>query len=141
MRVRFDLNKRPSIPESIDSYSNAIDNTDFTINILAILHIITGLLFIPYIWSIFSHGFYPGNVLFLFLTYFTFGLLVSTLTFFCIIGLAIWKVRSWAWKTSVIVNAICLFLSIMGQLIFPAMLNIILLLMLNNNEVKDVFHS
>ena len=132
-----------SFPEDSDSYSSSARSVDSVINLLAILHGLIGLLFIPYVYIIFTETiFYITNfTLLVILTYLIGGLMLMTIPVFFIVGLAIWKVKSWAWKTSVIMNAVCLILTILGQVIFPAMLNIVLLLMLNNRDVRSALQS
>ena len=119
-----------------DLYTNSTRNVIAVVNLLAILHFVTGLLFLPYIWLIFFETVYVGPDFFILFAYMIGGLLLTTLPVFFIIGLAILKIRPWAWKTSVIVNGVCVILTIFGQIIFPAMLNIIILLILNNTDVK-----
>jgi len=135
-RRRIRLKEESSFPKDNDSYSTSSKSVDTAINILALLHCITGLLFVPYIWTIFFEISYSGPSFFIYFAYFIGGLLLTSLPIYFILGLAIWNTRPWAWKTSVLVNAICFILTTFGQIIFPAMLNIVLLLMLNNTDVK-----
>jgi hypothetical protein len=141
MEMTIGLNEEPTRPDNIDSYSSASRNVDPVISLLAMLQVFTGLLFLPYIQSIFSLTIYPGPIFFTFFAYFVGGLLLMTLPVFFILGLAIWGRRLWARKISVIANAICLILTLFGQIIFPAMLNIVSLLMLNSTDVRAALEN
>lgn len=136
-----EMNEQSSFPKEIDSYSSSTSNVNSVINLLALLHFFTGLLFIPYIQIIFSQSIYPGPTFFTFFAYLVGGLLLMTLPIFFILGLAIWTRRLRAWKASVITNAICLILTLFSYIIFPAMLNIVLLLMLNSTDVRTTFEN
>ncbi len=122
--------------DDLESYSSSVQTIDTVITLIAILHIITGLLTIPLVYVIFSSNFFEAPVIVTFLVIVMGAILALTAPISIALGWAIWSLQPWAWKVAMIVNVSCLFLNIIGGVILIALLNIVLLFALNGTDVK-----
>ena len=127
--------------DDIDSHSNSSKNIDSVITLIAVFHVLTAILTLPMVYAIFASPMMQGPLFYIFLIWVEGVLLGATLPVYILLGIAIWRVQSWAWKVSMIVNAICLIFNIFGAAILPAILNIVLLLVLNNRDVRFALAS
>jgi hypothetical protein len=124
------------LPENLDSYNYSSKNIDSVISLLAGFHVITGLLTIPQVYAALSTSLIEAPTAIVFM-YLSIGIvLAATVPFYIVIGGAIWSLQSWAWRVAVVVNVICLFFNLFGGVILTAILNIVLLLILNNSDVR-----
>jgi hypothetical protein len=124
------------ILEDIESFSPSIQNMDFTINAIAVLHVISGILAIPTIIILFSLGIFQAPVIVVMMLLFDGAMLITSVPLYFILGWAIWSIQPWAWKVSVITNIAFLVLNLLGALILPALLNIVYLFALNSIDVR-----
>jgi hypothetical protein len=131
------LTERKMNLDDFESSSHHRKNVDSVISGIAITHVITGILTIPTVYSIFTSAIMQGPWWYSFLMMLEGSALSVTIPLYIILGVAIWLVREWAWKIAVITNVLCMILNIFGQIVLLAILNIILLLALNNTDVRD----
>jgi len=126
------------IPDRDDIGSHSYTkNVDSVVTGIAIVHVITGMLTLPIIYVIFSSTTIQAPILYIFMVWIEVVILVATIPLYILLGIAIWRVQSWAWKVAVIANVIFLIFNIVGAVILPAILNIVLLLALSNQDVRS----
>ncbi|MGY5858378.1 MAG: hypothetical protein RTU63_03340 [Candidatus Thorarchaeota archaeon] len=125
-----------SDPDDIDSHYNITKNVDSVITVIAFIHVLAGVLTFPLVYFIFTSTMIQAPVFYIFLVMVDGVVLAITIPVYIVVGIAIWRIQSWAWKISVITNVIFLVINIFGSVILTAILNIILLLALNNEDVK-----
>lgn len=123
--------------DDFDSSSHRSKNIDSLITMIAITHIITGILTIPIVYTIFTYEQTQGPVWYMFLVMIEVPILAITIPLYFMLGISIWLGREWVWKIAAITNVICLIFNVFEQIILTAILNIILLLALNNTDVRD----
>ena len=123
-------------PDEFDSYSASISSIDTVITFLAILHILTGILAIPQAYSIFTSDIFQAPIIVTVVVIILGSLLSLAIPILFILGWAIWSLQSRAWKFAVIFNIILLVITISGQIVLIAIMNIILLLILNSADVR-----
>ena len=130
------MNEELPNPEDFDNYSYSVKDIDTVVSLIAIFHAITGVLTFPLAYFILSSGPLQAPVIVIFMLMLEGAVLVVTIPVYIIIGVAIWSLQTWAWKVAVIINVVCLFFNIMGGVVLTAILNILLLLALNNSNVR-----
>ena len=126
--------------DDTDSHSYSNKNSDSVITVIAIFHFLTGILTIPLIYAIFSSTMMQAPILYIFMVWVEGVILVATIPLYILLGIAIWRVQSWAWKAAVIANLVCLIFNIVGGVILIAILNIVLVLALNNSDVRSALN-
>jgi hypothetical protein len=122
--------------EDLESYSKSVDSMELIITLIAILHIITGLLVIPIVNTIFTSNIFQAPLIVTVLVILQGSILAVTMPLYIILGWAILRIQSWAWKFSVIVNSVCLVLNIFGGFVIIACMNIILIFLLFGSDVQ-----
>ena len=114
-----------------------VKNIDSAITGIAIGHIFTALVTFPIVYVIFTNPPSTSLVMYIFLAMLVGVILAAAIPLYIIIGIAIWRLYGWAWKVAVAVNILCLIFNIGSQVVLLAMLNIVLLLALNNTDVRN----
>ncbi len=122
--------------DELDSYSPSVQKIDTVITLIAVFHIIAGLLTIPLVYIIFSSSALQAPVIVTFMLIAMGTILALTVPISITLGWAIWSLQPWAWKIAVIVNVVCLFFNIVGGIVLIALFNIVLLFALNGTDVK-----
>ena len=123
--------------EDLDSYSPSIQNIDTVINVIAAIHIFSGVISIPIVYIVFSQNIYLVPVSIIIMILITEAALIASIPLYFIIGWAIWSLQRWAWKVSIITNLILLILNLIGGVILTALINIVLLFALFGSDVKQ----
>jgi hypothetical protein len=127
--------------DEYESTSHHTNGKDSVISAIAIIHIITGIVTIPIAFEFLTSAHTTGPIWYGFLVTVESSILLVTIPLYIILGIAIWFVREWAWKIATITNVLCMIFNIFGQVVLLAILNIILLLALNNIDVRDTFQN
>ena len=122
--------------EDLESYSPSVQNINTVITLIAVFHIIAGILTIPLVYIIFTSSFFEAPVIVTFMILAMGSILALTVPISIALGWAIWSLQTWAWKVAVVVNVLCLFFNIIGGIVLIALLNIVLLFALNGTDVK-----
>ncbi len=122
--------------EDLESYSPSVQNINTVITLIAVFHIIAGILTIPLVYIIFTSSFFEAPAIITFMVLVMGSILSLSVPILIALGWAIWSLQPWAWKVAVVVNALCLFFNIIGGVVLIALLNIILLFALNATDVK-----
>ena len=137
MKGKTHLTEEHKDLESYEASTYRSKNVDSVVTIISVSHILTAIVSIPIIYFIFMDSPGTGPVLYIFLTMLAGAALVVAIPLYVIIGLAIWKVQGWSWRVAVIVNVMFLLFNIATQIILLAMLDVVLLLALNNSDVRN----
>ncbi|MHA1930108.1 MAG: hypothetical protein ACTSV2_16170 [Candidatus Thorarchaeota archaeon] len=122
--------------DDLESYASSVQNINTVITLIAVIHIIAGILTIPLVYIIFSSSIFEAPLIVTFMLIFMGSILALTVPISITLGWAIWCLQPWAWKIAMVVNVTCLFLNIIGGIVLIALLNIVLLLALNGTDVK-----
>ena len=122
--------------DDLEAYSPSVQNIDTVITLIAVFHIVGGILTIPLVYIVFSSSFFEAPVIVTFMILAMGSILALTVPISIALGWAIWSLQPWAWKVAVVVNVLCLFFNIIGGVVLIALLNIILLFALNGTDVK-----
>ncbi len=122
--------------DDLESYSPSVQNINIVITLIAVFHIIAGILTIPLVYIIFTSSFFEAPVIVTLMVLVMGSILSLSVPILFALGWAIWSLQPWAWKVAVVVNVLCLFLNIIGGVVFIALLNIVLLFALNGTDVK-----
>lgn len=122
--------------DDLESYYAEVDNIDNTISLMALVHIITGLLTIPLIYNIITSDIFQAPVIITVIAIIQGSILVFSVPVWFVIGWAIWSLQPWVWKVAVIVNVVFLFFNIIGGIILIAIMNIVLLFALYGSDVR-----
>ncbi|MGY5872468.1 MAG: hypothetical protein RTV72_09500 [Candidatus Thorarchaeota archaeon] len=120
----------------LDSYSSSVSGIDRVIKLVALLHILTGILTIPPLNAMLSFNFFQAPVIVTILAFILVSILALSIPIFIILGWAILTLQTWVWRISVIFNVVCLIIYIIPGIVLVAIMNIILLLLLNGSDVR-----
>lgn len=131
------LNDDEHHPLDIDSYVYPTTNIDVVISLVAIFHVLTGVLTFPIVYITFSTNLMGLPLEIIFILIIQGAILAATIPVYIVLGWAIWTLRPWAWKVAMIINFLCLVLNILGGVVLIAILNILLLLALNASDVRS----
>jgi len=122
--------------EDIESYSPSVQNMNVVINVIAALHVFLGIIAIPVVYLIFTFNIFLAPIIIIIVNLFIGAILIISIPLYFIIGWAIWSLQPWAWKVSVIANAMFLIVNLIGVIILIALLNIVFLFALFSSDVK-----
>lgn len=122
--------------DDLESYSDEVDSIDRVITLIALFHVVTGLLTIPVVYSIFMSDLFQAPVIVTLLVIIHGSVLAVTIPVVFVLGWAIWSLQSWAWKVAIIVNVVFLIFNVIGGVILIAILNIVLLFALYGSDVR-----
>ncbi|TFH06780.1 MAG: hypothetical protein E4H14_10030 [Candidatus Thorarchaeota archaeon] len=122
--------------EDIESYSPSVQNINTVINVVAALHIFSGIIAIPIAYLLFSAFTFQVPLIIVITILIVEAVLITSIPLYFIISWAIWSLQSWAWKVAIIANVIFLILNLIGGIILPALLNIVFLFALFGSDVK-----
>ena len=122
--------------DELESYSPSVQNFNTVITLIAVFHIIAGILTIPLVYIIFTSSFFEAPAIVTFMVLVMGSILSLSVPILIALGWAIGSLQPWAWKVAVVVNVLCLFFNIIGGVVLIALLNIILLFALNGTDVK-----
>ena len=125
-----------SSSDDLDSYATSVQNIDTVITLIAVLHVIAGILTIPIVYTVFSSSLYEASAIVAVTILVMGSILALTVPISITLGWAIWSLQSWAWKVAMVVNVVGLFFNIIGGIVLIALLNIVLLVALNATDVK-----
>ena len=122
--------------DDLDSYAASVQNIYTVIKLIAVLHVIAGILTIPIVYISFLSSLYEAPAIVAFMIIVIGSILALTVPISITLGWAIWTLQSWAWKVAMVVNVVGLFFNIIGGIVLIALLNIVLLVALNGTDVK-----
>jgi len=122
--------------EDLESYSAEVDNIDRVITLIALFHIVAGLLTIPLVYNIFMSNLFQAPVIVTLLVIIRGSVLALSVPILFVLGWAIWSLQRWVWKVAIIVNVVLLSFNIIGGVILIAILNIVLLFALYGPDVR-----
>lgn len=122
--------------DDLESYSTEVDNIDRVITLIALFHIIVGMLAIPVVYIIFTSNLFQAPLIVTVMVIIQGSMLALSVPIAFVLGWAIWSLQPWAWKIAVIVNVVFLIFNIIGGIILIALLNIVLLFALYGPDVR-----
>jgi len=122
--------------EDIESYSPSVKNIDTVITVIAVLHVLSGIIAIPIAYVLLSTNIFQAPVIITILMLIDIALLITSVPLYFILGWAIWSLQPWAWKVAIITNVILLTIYVIGEMILPALLNIVFLFALFSSDVR-----
>jgi len=122
--------------EDLESYTAEVDNIDRVITLIALFHIVAGLMTIPLVYNIFMSNLFQAPVIVTLLVIIRGSVLALSVPILFVLGWAIWSLQRWVWKVAIIVNVVLLSFNIIGGVILIAILNIVLLFALYGPDVR-----
>jgi len=131
------IDDEPDNLEDIESYSPSVQNINIVINVLAALHVFSGIIAIPIAYLIFTFNIFLAPLIITVVNLIIGAILITSIPLYFIIGWAIRSLQPWAWKVSVIANMIFLIINLIGAIVLTALLNIVFLFVLFSSDVKQ----
>ena len=125
------------IPTPTTGYSAPSGERPLGVTIIAVLNILGGLLSIFGGFTSLTLGLALGPFGFLLIILGAIILFLGIINL--IIGWGLWSLKSWAWMAALIINIINLILNVLSYSWLPAIINLIVILYLQQGDIKSRF--
>jgi hypothetical protein len=127
--------------EDLDIYSEDVDQMDFKVIVVAVLEFISGVLGIILTAMNFSMGFAPAPLVFI-IAAVSLDVITGTLGIISlIVSWGLWKLESWAWRTSIAVSIASIFFYLPSLTIIIIIPNAIVIFYLRSQQVRDIYRE